>query len=121
MKSILVVDDSPTIRMGMQMTLERGGYLVRTASNAAEALNQMKAQAPDAVLTDLNMPNMDGVQFIRAIRLVKSMRFVPVLLLTGDTDPGQQVRAKSAGASGWLAKPINGADLLSAMKQFIRS
>ncbi len=108
MKKILLVDDSKTLLMSMQSLAEKAGYGVETALDASLALNLLHhGCSPDLIITDLNMPGMDGIELIKEIRKLSAFRFKPILMLTTESERQIRLKAKSAGATGWLVKPVN--------------
>jgi two-component system, chemotaxis family, chemotaxis protein CheY len=118
MKTILVVDDSSTMVMSLKSSLELSGFKVETASDGQQGLDKLKSGIkPDLIITDINMPRMDGIEFIRNTR--KLLRFTPILALTTESQQAKRDEAKKLGASGWLVKPIGGADLVKVIKQVL--
>jgi two-component system chemotaxis response regulator CheY len=118
MKTILVVDDSATMVMSLKSSLEISGFKVETAADGQLGLDKVKGGVkPDLIITDINMPRMDGLQFIAAVR--KLLRFTPILALTTESQQAKRDEAKKLGASGWLVKPIGGADLVKVIKQVL--
>jgi two-component system, chemotaxis family, chemotaxis protein CheY len=113
MKSVLTVDDSPSIRQMVRLTLTPAGYSVVEAGNGAEGLSKAKAQAVDMVVTDLNMPVMDGLGLIRELRALPAYRGVPIVFLTTESDAALKQEAKAAGATGWITKPFKPEQLLA--------
>jgi two-component system chemotaxis response regulator CheY len=119
-KNILIVDDSPTMLGAIQATLEIAGFKVETAEDGVKALGKLKAGIkPDLVITDVNMPNMNGLELIRHIRALPGFRFTPILTLTTETQAAKRDEGKKAGATGWLVKPVGGADLLNVIKKVL--
>ncbi len=120
MSTVLLVDDSKTILMSISAVLTKSGYTVETASDGTEGLAKVSAGVkPAVVLTDLNMPNMDGITFIRELRKLPGIRFTPILMLTTESQESKRAEAKAAGASGWLVKPVQPADLLNVLTQVL--
>ncbi len=119
MKTILLVDDSTTMLMSMEGILKRAGYQVETATNGDAALKKIAVACPDLMITDLNMPGMDGITLIREAKKIPGMRFKPVLMLTTESQQTKRNEAKAAGATGWLVKPVKADELLSVVKQVI--
>lgn len=118
MKPIFLVDDSPTILMSMNDILTKSGYAVEKAANGPEALK--KAQGglqPALVITDYHMPGMTGVELIRELRKLPAFRFTPILVLTTESQQDKRTEAKSAGATGWLVKPVASDQLLQVIRQ----
>ncbi len=120
MKTILVVDDSATIVMSLKNNLEIAGYTVETASDGLEALNKAKSGfKPDLVITDVNMPRMDGMELIKELRQLSNFKFTPILLLTTETSTERKTEAKNLKATGWLVKPCSGTELINVVKKLI--
>ncbi len=117
MTKILAVDDSRTLREMLFDCLTGAGHEVFTACDGAEGLIALREHRPDIVITDLNMPVMDGLEFIAAARAEEAGRGVPLLLLTTETAGDLKLRAREVGATGWLTKPFNGAQVLSLIDQ----
>jgi len=118
MKTIFLVDDSATMVMSLKSTLEISGFKVETAADGELAMGKInKGLKPDLIITDINMPKMDGIEFIRNAR--KILRFTPILTLTTESQQAKRDEAKKLGASGWLVKPIGGADLVKVIKQLL--
>lgn len=117
-KKILVVDDSKTIRMSLTEILGRLGYEVLLAETGDDALRQaQEGMTADLVVTDYNMPGMNGVELIEALRKLKPFRFLPILVLTTETQQDLRQAAKKAGATGWLVKPVNAKQLVQVVDQ----
>ncbi|GAB6887500.1 response regulator [Desulfothermus okinawensis JCM 13304] len=120
MKKILLVDDSATILMSMEGVLKRSGYEVEKAKNGKEALSKLSSgKKPDLIITDLNMPIMDGITFIKEVRKKPGFRFLPILMLTTESKQEKRQEAKKAGATGWLVKPVKPNDLLAVVKKVL--
>ncbi|MCK7574997.1 MAG: response regulator [Chromatiales bacterium] len=119
-KTILVVDDSATMVMSLKASLEMAGFKVETAGDGVQALTKLKAGVkPDLIITDINMPNMGGMDFIRNARALPGLRFTPILALTTESQQGKRDEAKKLGATGWLVKPVGGTDLVKVIKQVL--
>jgi len=119
-KTIMIVDDSSTMLMSLRNSLEIAGYNVLSANDGQPALDQLKAGAkPDLIITDINMPNMGGIEFIGKARAVTGFRFTPILVLTTESQQAKRDDAKKLGATGWLVKPVSGADLTKIIKQVL--
>jgi two-component system chemotaxis response regulator CheY len=107
-QTVLVIDDSPTMRQIVAFTLANAGFHVVEAGNGQEALTKLGAcPQPALVVTDLNMPGMDGLTLIRALRQLPAMKFVPILILTTESSADKKAEGRSAGATGWIVKPFN--------------
>lgn len=118
MTTICLVDDSETILMSVSQNLEQAGYRVDKFPSAEEALEHLQeGDPPDILITDLNMPGMDGISFIKEVRGIPAMRFKPILFLTTESEQSKRDEAKAAGATGWLVKPASPEDLLGAIRQ----
>ncbi len=121
MKTILCVDDSTTVLLSLTAILSKAGYAAEKALSGDEALGKLKiGLKPDLIITDLNMPGMNGIEFIKQVRLLPNLRFVPILFLTTESQQAKRAEAKAAGASGWLVKPVNGEELLGTIKLVMR-
>ena len=119
-KTILIVDDSPTMIMSLRATLEMNGFTVESASDGSRALAVLQGGVrPHLIITDINMPNMGGLEFIRAARALPSCRFIPILTLTTESDQAKRDESRSLGATGWLVKPLSGPDLLGVIRQVL--
>lgn len=119
MKKILLVDDSMTMLMSMEGVLKRAGFDIKTATDGNQALGLIDSYAPDLVITDLNMPGMNGIELIKKIKQNASMRFKPILMLTTESQESKKVEAKAAGATGWLVKPVSPTDLTGVIKKVL--
>ena len=120
MKRILAVDDSASMRQMVSFTLKTAGFDVTEAKDGSEALAIAKQQDFDAVISDVNMPIMDGITLIRALRTLPSYKFTPLLMLTTESGLEKKVEGKAAGATGWVVKPFNPDQLLAVIKKVIR-
>ncbi len=121
MKTILCVDDSSTVLLSLTAILNKAGYVADKALSGDEGLSKLKGgYKPDLIITDLNMPGMNGIEFIKHVRLLSALRFVPILFLTTESQQAKRAEAKAAGASGWLVKPVNGDELLNTIKLVVR-
>ena len=119
-KTVMIVDDSATMLMSVRSNLEMGGFKVETAEDGVKALAKLKGGfKPDLLITDINMPNMDGIQLIQNVRALPGFRFMPILVLTTESQQGKRDEAKKLGATGWLVKPVGGSDLLKVIKQVL--
>ena len=115
-RKVLTVDDSATIRMALSNVLEGAGYDVVEAVDGVDALRMTEKTSFDMVVTDLNMPNMDGVELIRKLRRQPGNRFTPIIMLTTESIAEKKQAGKAAGASGWIVKPFRPDQLLSVTK-----
>jgi two-component system chemotaxis response regulator CheY len=118
-KTILTVDDSASMRQMVKITLSGAGYQVVEADNGADGLAKAKASPANMVVTDLNMPVMDGLTFIRELRKLPEYRGVPIIFLSTESDAGVKQQAKEAGATGWIVKPFQAEQLLAVVKKVL--
>ena len=119
-KTILIVDDSATMLMSLKSALSLGGFQVETATNGQVALDKLIAGLkPSLILTDINMPVMGGLEMIGKVRAMPSCRFFPILTLTTESESAKRDEGRRLGATGWLVKPVSGADLLKVIKQVL--
>jgi two-component system chemotaxis response regulator CheY len=116
-KTILTIDDSASIRQMVVMTLSAAGLDVIEAINGADGYTKATGQTVHAVITDLNMPVMNGIEFIRKYRQHPSSKGVPIILLTTESDEELKRQAKEAGATGWIVKPFKQEQLLAVVKK----
>jgi two-component system chemotaxis response regulator CheY len=121
MKTILTVDDSASIRQMVKLTLGSAGYQVIEGTNGAEGLALAQTNLINMVITELNMPVMDGMTFIRELRKVPAGKGVPIIFLTTESDGAVKQQAKEAGATGWITKPFQQAQLLAVAKKVLGS
>lgn len=117
MATILAVDDSASMRQMVSFTLKGAGYNVVEAVDGVDALNKAKAQTFDCVVTDVNMPNKDGISLIRDLRALPNYKFTPMLMLTTESGMDKKQEGKDAGATGWIVKPFNPDQLLKTIKK----
>ena len=118
MKKVFLIDDSATMLMSLKGTLEMSGFKVDTATDGEQAMAKLKdGLRPDLIITDINMPKMDGITLIREAR--KLLRFTPILTLTTESQQPKRDEAKKHGATGWLVKPVGGAELVKVIKQVL--
>lgn len=119
MASILAVDDSVSMRQMVSFTLKGAGYEVVEAVDGQDALNKAKGKKVNLVVTDVNMPNMDGISLIKALRALPDYKFTPILMLTTEAGDGKKQEGKTAGATGWIVKPFNPEQLLATIKKVL--
>jgi two-component system, chemotaxis family, chemotaxis protein CheY len=117
-KKILVVDDSAAIRQSISFILSQEGYETVEANDGLEALNMLGSiEALDLIITDVNMPNLDGIGFIKKARETEKFKFTPILVLTTESQGSKMNEGKEAGATGWIVKPFNSEKLLGIVKK----
>jgi two-component system chemotaxis response regulator CheY len=118
-KVILTVDDSASIRQMVAFTLKSAGYEVVEAVDGEDGLNKARGKSADLVLTDQNMPKMDGLTLIKTLRSLPQYRSTPILMLTTESSDAMKAGGKAAGATGWLVKPFDPQKLLEVVKKVI--
>jgi len=116
---ILAVDDSASMRQMVRYTLEGAGYEVLQAADGVEALDLARTRGVDLVLTDVNMPRMDGITLVKELRGLDNYKFTPMLVLTTEAGPETKTRGKQAGATGWIVKPFNPEQLLATIARVL--
>jgi two-component system, chemotaxis family, chemotaxis protein CheY len=115
--TILTVDDSRTMRDMLRMALVEAGFNVLQAEDGVHGLEVLQSSTPDVIVTDINMPKMDGFGLIEAVRKDTRYRRVPILVLTTESDMAKKMRAKEAGATGWIVKPFEPSKLIAAIRR----
>ena len=116
-KTILTIDDSRTMRDMLMMALVDAGYRVIQAVDGIDGLETLAAEGADVIITDINMPRMDGFGVIEGVRADPNHRATPVLVLTTESDAAKKQRARDAGATGWIVKPFDPAKLVEAVRR----
>lgn len=119
MAQILIVDDSPSIRQTIVISLSDTGHTITEAVDGADGLEKAKAGRYDLIVTDLNMPNLDGLGMIRALRELPAYAGIPILFLSTESDAGIKQQAKAAGATGWLTKPFVAEQLIRIIEKVL--
>lgn len=119
MATILAVDDSNSMRQMVSFTLKQAGHTVTEASDGVEALALAKKSSFNLVISDVNMPRMDGIALIKELRTLPSYKFTPLLMLTTESGTDKKQEGKAAGATGWIVKPFNPDQLLSTVKRVL--
>jgi two-component system, chemotaxis family, chemotaxis protein CheY len=118
-KKILAVDDSPSMRQMLGLTLRAAGYEVVEATDGDEALDYARQHSVDLVLTDVNMPRMDGITLVAHLRTLPTYHLTPLLLLTTESSPERKLKGKQAGATGWMVKPFKPEQLLATLERLL--
>ena len=115
--TILTVDDSRTMRDMLRMALLDAGFRVTQAEDGVHGLEVLDRETPRVIVTDINMPRLDGFGFIEKVRLNQQYRAIPILVLTTESDDEKKMRARRAGATGWIVKPFDPAKLIAAIRR----
>ena len=118
-KTIMTVDDSTSVRLMVSLTLKEAGYDVVEASDGQDALSKIKGKNLNLILTDLNMPNMGGIELIKNVRNNLKYQYLPIIMLTTESQQGKKMEGKNAGATGWIVKPFRPDQLLSVVRRMI--
>lgn len=119
-KRVLIVDDSASMRQLIAFTIKDAGHEALLAENGRQALEMLKGAPADLVITDLNMPEMDGITLIKELRAMAAYKFVPILMLTTESQVAKREEGRAAGASGWIVKPFSAEKMLEVVKKFIK-
>ena len=120
MRRILTVDDSSSVRQMVGFTLRKAGYEVGEAVDGKDALAKIGKEKFDMTITDLNMPNVDGIQLITAVRKLPGYSYTPILMLTTESQPEKKDAGRKAGATGWIVKPFNADQLISVIQKLVK-
>lgn len=119
-KTIMTVDDSASVRQMVKFTLQNEGFDVIEAVDGKDALEKVKGlEKLDLLVTDLNMPEMDGIELIREVRKLDSFRFMPILMLTSESQDNKKQEGKQAGATGWIVKPFKPEQLIAVIRRVL--
>ncbi|MEW6669065.1 MAG: response regulator [Thermodesulfobacteriota bacterium] len=118
-KTIMTVDDSASVRQMVAFTLRNAGFTVVEAADGQDALSKLEGAAVNMVIADLNMPNLDGIGLIRALRANQAYKFIPIVMLTTESQAEKKQEGKAAGATGWIVKPFQPEQLLAVVKKVL--
>ena len=118
-KKILAVDDSVSIRKSISFILGQEGYFVDEAADGIEGLAKSKEQKFNLILTDINMPNMDGIEYIKQLRATDTYKHTPIIVLTTENQDAKMQEGKAVGATAWIVKPFSSEKLISVVKKVI--
>lgn len=119
-KKVLVVDDSATVRQAVCMPLQKADFRCLEAADGLEALSRLAVENVDLIITDINMPNLDGFGLIREARQTPGARFTPIIILTTESNDELRKKGKAAGASGWIVKPFQADQLLKVIRLLVK-
>jgi len=120
MKRILTVDDSASVRQMVSFTLRKANYEVVEAVDGKDGLAKVSSGKFDLIITDLNMPNVDGIQMIAAVRKLPGYSFIPILMLTTESQAEKKDAGRKAGATGWIVKPFNADQLIAVLQKLVK-
>jgi two-component system chemotaxis response regulator CheY len=120
MKRILTVDDSSSVRQMVNFTLQKTGYNVSEAVDGKDGLDKITREKFDLIITDLNMPNVDGIQLIASVRKLPGYAFVPILMLSTESQAEKKDAGRKAGATGWIVKPFNADQLVAVVQKLVK-
>ena len=118
-KKILIVDDSGSMRQMVNFTLTEEGFDVAEAVDGQDGFDSLESANPDLIVTDINMPNMNGIDLIKAVRETEKFKFTPIIVLTTESEQSKQDAGKKAGASAWLVKPFTPEKLIETVKKVL--
>jgi len=120
MRRILTVDDSASMRQMVNFTLRKAGYEVTEAVDGEDGLAKVTSERFDLIITDLNMPNVDGIQLITSARKIPGYSFVPILMLSTESQAEKKDAGRKAGATGWIVKPFNADQLVAVVQKLVK-
>jgi two-component system chemotaxis response regulator CheY len=116
-KTIMIVDDSSSMRMVVGIALKGAGYSVIEGRDGKDALSKLTGQKVNLIISDVNMPNMDGISFVKAVKLLPAYRFTPIIMLTTESEESKKREGQAAGAKAWVVKPFKPEQLLGAVQK----
>jgi two-component system chemotaxis response regulator CheY len=119
-KTIMTADDSASVRQMVSFTLKQAGYDVLEAVDGKDALAKLNGAQIDMLITDLNMPNLDGIGLIKGVRGTPNHKFIPIIMLTTESQEAKKTEGRAAGASGWIVKPFKPEQLLAVVRKVLR-
>jgi two-component system chemotaxis response regulator CheY len=118
-KTIMIVDDAASVRQVVGIALKSAGYEVVEGRDGQDALSKMTGQKIHLIISDVNMPNMDGISFLRAVKTMPAYKFTPVLMLTTENQEAKKQEGQAAGAKAWMVKPFQPASLLAVVGKLV--
>lgn len=118
-KVIMTADDSASVRQMVSFTLKQSGYDVVEAVDGKDALHKLETTRVDMIITDLNMPNLDGIGLIKGARSLPACKFIPIIMLSTESQEAKKMEGKAAGATGWIVKPFKPEQLIAVVKKVL--
>lgn len=118
-KAIMIIDDSASMRQVVSITLKKAGYDMIEACDGKDALNKLTGQKVHLMICDVNMPNMDGISFLKEVKTLPSYKFTPIIMLTTESQETKKQEGRAAGAKAWMVKPFKPEQLLEAISKLI--
>ncbi|GGX16479.1 response regulator [Undibacterium macrobrachii] len=118
-KTVMVVDDSASVRQVVGLALRGAGYEVIEGIDGKDALGKLKGQKVHLIISDVNMPNMDGITFVQEVKKLPMYKFTPIIMLTTESQEGKKLQGQAAGAKAWVVKPFQPAQMLAAVSKLI--
>ena len=118
-KTVMVVDDSASVRQVVGLALRGAGYLVVEGIDGVDALSKLNGQKIHLIISDVNMPNMDGITFVTEVKKLPMYKFTPIIMLTTESQEGKKLQGQAAGARAWVVKPFQPAQMLAAVSKLI--
>ncbi|MFP4484831.1 MAG: response regulator [Spirochaetota bacterium] len=118
-KRVLIVDDSSAIRKSVSFILDQAGYAVVSAEDGLDALSKLDGASFDLIVTDVNMPNLDGIELVKKVREQPAYKYTPIVVLTTESQGSKMEEGKAAGATGWIVKPFDADKLLAVVKRLV--
>lgn len=118
-KTIMIVDDSASLRQVVSISLRGAGYDVIECSDGTDALRKLTGQKVHLIISDVNMPNMDGISLVKAVKLLPAYKFTPIVMLTTESQDAKKREGQAAGAKAWMLKPFNPPQLLSVVQKLV--
>lgn len=118
-KTVMVVDDSASVRQVVGLALRGAGYEVIEGIDGKDALGKLKGQKVHLIISDVNMPNMDGIAFVQEVKKLPMYKFTPIIMLTTESQEGKKLQGQAAGAKAWVVKPFQPAQMLAAVSKLI--
>jgi two-component system, chemotaxis family, chemotaxis protein CheY len=116
-KTVMIIDDSGSFRTVVRLALQKAGYTVVEACDGVDALSKLNGQKLNVIVCDVNMPNMDGITFVKQIKASATHKFLPVIMLTTETQESKKAEGRAAGARAWITKPFQPSQLVDAVNR----